>query len=473
MAMMDHMRSLIEEYDMIPAGCTVLCAVSGGADSVCLLHWLNELRRVRPFRLAAAHFNHRLRGEESERDERFVREFVRDWCGAAQTAAFERVPPVELFVGSGEVRSEAEKSRLGLEETARRMRYAFLRETAEKIGADVIATAHTADDNLETVLLHLARGSGLRGLTGIAPRRGNLIRPLLTTTRTEVLEYLRVHAIPHVEDSTNEDESYARNRIRRQVVPVLDGLYPGLSARMAEELPGLRSDEAYLTAQAERLADQAVSSEDGSLAVSASVLGGAPAPLGARAVRILISRLNGGDQDCARVHLEQVLRLCRTEDPSARVSLPYGLSAWREYDLLVLGHWAQAAPLEERPVLPPCRLPLEDGWLLCCRTAVCPETAEEGVYHFAADTLSGGLTVRGRRPGDELVLPGRRRRTLKRILIDGKIPQHRRDAIPVLADDAGVLAAAGIGPDSRRLAKPGQAALEVRFVRRKGEEETS
>ena len=169
------MNRLIDEYDMLPPGCTVVCAVSGGADSICLLRRLNQLRAIRPFTLVAAHYNHHLRGAESDRDEAFVKRWVEDWCGPDPAAGQPPLPAVRLITGGGDVSGEAKRLGLGLEETARRMRYAFLEEAARAVGADRIATAHTADDNAETVLLHLIRGSGLQGLS--APARGGWSAP--------------------------------------------------------------------------------------------------------------------------------------------------------------------------------------------------------------------------------------------------------------------------------------------------------
>ena len=204
-----------EKYDMLPKSGIVLCAVSGGKDSMCLLEMLRGLAPVYGFELCCAHFNHKLRGKESDRDSAFVEAYCKE-------------RDIPCYVGSDDVSAYAEENGLGIEEAARTLRYAFLEKTADEIGALCIATAHTAPDNAETLLLNLVRGSGLKGLCGIPPVRGKIIRPLLQTTGEEVLKYLEEKGIPHVEDSTNETDDYTRNRLRHRVVPELRSLNEGL-----------------------------------------------------------------------------------------------------------------------------------------------------------------------------------------------------------------------------------------------------
>lgn len=406
--------ALVAEYDMLPPGCKVLCGVSGGADSVCLLHILSRRGDIS---LAAAHFNHQLRGEESHRDEGFVRTLCREW-------------DIPLTVGCGDVAAEARARKQGIEETARQMRYQFLSETAEKIGASRIATAHNADDNLETLLLHLTRGAGLQGLTGIPPRQGMLVRPLLGTTRKEIEAYLRLYGLPHVEDNTNIDEAYSRNRLRRRVLPILEELNPALRENSAATLRYLRSDNDLLNAQAAELLAQAVRGPHG-VSVPADLIAAAPDPLAVRAVRQLLSMTAQGSTDCTAAHLEGLVGLCRGDDPSALLHLPHGLTARRVYETLVI---------TPRPVPPPALEPmaLREG-----------ETPIPGTAWAAV--LEGppwpGLVVRPRQTGDQLTLPNGHRRSLKKLFIDCKIPRLERQSIPVAADGDGVLAVAGLGPN--------------------------
>ena len=446
-------------FDLIPPGSTVVCAVSGGADSVYLLHRLYCWRMGRPFTLIAAHYNHNLRGEESRRDEEFVREFVAGWCGRSRVVSGQGehiLPPVELIVGSGDVALEAKRRKAGLEETARDMRYAFLNEAADRAGADFIATAHNADDNAETLLLHLLRGCGLQGLTGIQPVRGRLIRPMLEVTRAQVEEYLRVYSIPHVEDSSNAADEYLRNRLRHQVLPLLEELAPGFTERSRGTIARLRADEDELSRQAAALCDQALDIPTG-IAVPANLIAAAPRALAVRAVRLLLARLNGGDSGCTAAHLEAAAELCRGTDPSARADLPGGITVRRQYDLLVL-----TAEAEKEP---PPSIPLAPGgnrwgdWTVFCEEAVCPGKAYVSPGEFYLKPA--GYFIRSRQAGDRVKLGPRPERTVKRLMIDAKIPAARRGHIPVLALGERAAAVGGFGPDRECLAEPGGPALHI------------
>ena len=458
--MLDEMSKLIREHHMLSPGTTVLCAVSGGADSICLLHALYHLRPQLGFHLAAAHYNHNLRGEESLGDAAFVEQFISLCCGSCRLSDGSLLPAVPLYTGSGDVAGEAQRRGTGLEETARSMRYDFLRQAAREARAEVIATAHTAGDNVETILFHLARGAGLRGLSGIQPVGNGLIRPLLTTSRPEIEQYLAYYGLPYREDRSNYDTTYTRNRIRYQVIPVLEELCPGFVRRLGATAGYLRSDEDYLDQQARKLLEPAVLREGG-LALPAAILAQAPKPLAVRAVGQLIGRLNGGRQDCSAVHLEGVLALCRSSSPSAQMDLPYGLTARRVYQDLLLTK-SDPAPLPEDTPLPlPGCLQIGD-WQITCREE--PYTGQpQGPYEFWLDRAQvPSLTLRPRRTGDRLRLPGRPEKSMKKWFIDEKIPAHRRDSLPLLLlPDGQVAAAAALGPHAPLLPQPGAPAWHI------------
>ena len=208
---------LAADYGMFPPSSHVLVACSGGGDSMCLLTLLWNLRHTLGITLSAAHFNHQLRPEATEEAE-----FVHNWCAKLG---------IPCVIGSEAVAEKAAQTGRSLEDTARELRYAFLERTRHDLAAHRIATAHHAQDNSETLLLHLIRGSGLRGLGGIPPVRGNIVRPLLTAQRWEIHSYLTRHHIPYVEDASNQDIRYTRNFIRHEILPLLEQCNPNLNAR--------------------------------------------------------------------------------------------------------------------------------------------------------------------------------------------------------------------------------------------------
>ena len=457
--MLRSMETYIRELALIPPGSHVLCAVSGGADSVCLLHALYHLREQLPFTLSAAHYDHQLRGEESRRDACFVEQFVALCCGPQRLKDGSLLPPVRLYSGGGDVAARAELQGTGLEETAREMRYAFLRETAREAGADLIATAHTANDNAETILFHLARGTGLRGLGGIDPRREGLIRPLLTTTRQEVEDYLFHYALPHMEDSSNQDDSFTRNRIRHQIIPVLEDISPGFLTRMTQTAAQLRADEACLTDLARQLSDRAQIREEG-LSIEAALLAQAPAPVAFRAIRLLLGQMWDGDQNCGSAHLTAVWNLCREDAPSAQVHLPHNCVARRCYGRLLLQPRLGPIPLE--PGLLPLPGHLEAGpWEIRCQAGTY-EGQDQGPWDFWLSREAAGLlSVRPRRTGDRLTLPGRLGKSVKKWMIQEKLPRFQRDALPVFECGGAVAAVAGLGPDRAFAPHEGQWAWDI------------
>jgi tRNA(Ile)-lysidine synthase len=240
---LEKITNFMDQHQMLPEGGLILAAVSGGADSMCLLTALMELTRTRDFSLAVVHYNHRLRGGASDEDARFVERFCRE-------------QGIRCFVGAGDVAGYALQNGLGTEEAAREMRYDYFFSVAEEQGAEKIATAHTADDNAETILMNLTRGTGLRGLCGIPPTRGKLIRPLLAVTRAEVENALQAQSVPYTEDATNAETIYTRNKIRHQVMPVLKEINPNFPANLRDFSERLRRDEDYLCSLAEEFVER-------------------------------------------------------------------------------------------------------------------------------------------------------------------------------------------------------------------------
>ena len=426
---------------LISPGDTVVCAVSGGIDSMVLLDLLCTLRQALGITVRAAHFNHCLRGQESDRDEAFVRAV----CQARGVA---------LTAGSGDVAARAAETGESIEEAARKLRYAFFDTLGE-----TVATAHNADDNLETVLLNLVRGTSLAGLCGIAPRRGRIIRPLLCLTRAEIERYALENGLAHVEDSTNAQDACVRNRLRHHVVPLLKAENPALSETALRACALVREDDRYLQAAAQALLD----ASGLPCGCSCRALREAPEALRTRALRLLLQRIRAPKLSAS--HILAAERLVFSSDPSAACSLPGGWTMRREYDALLLEQTAQ------NPTFPPVRLN-PDGVtrvpefglrITCRRTKKIAESPHPGsTFAFNCDTIDkdGVLLLRPRQTGDALRLPGGTR-TLKRLFIDRKIPAARRGLVPVLADGAGVLAVYPIGANLDRLAEANERAIII------------
>ena len=406
--MQSKVLSALRRYEMVKPGDTVICALSGGADSMALL-WCLWLEKERlDISVEAAHFNHHLRGEESDRDEKFVRDF----CG------FHDIP---LHVGAAEVKP----GKKGLEAAAREARYGFLRSLK-----GILATAHTADDNAETVLLHLIRGTGLRGLGGITPKSEGLIRPMLDVTRAEVEEFLAENYISHIEDSSNAGDAFLRNRIRHQVMPLLVSENPSLAENLSAMAQRLRFDEEALT-KASRI----------EYPPSVKRLREMEPALRRRALERYLRHI--GVKEPEAKHIQQAENLVLCANPSAHARYPGGIVLRRSYDSLLADRGT--VELETRSLVPGQTLELPEAGLRIS----CTEGEGEGIRIHT----DGKFFVRSRRPGDEITLSGGTK-SLKKLFIDRKIPQHLRGRVPVIADEAGVLAVYGIGENlSRREGK--------------------
>lgn len=412
--MLNRLAAFSREYGLLAPGDRVYCAVSGGADSMALLWAMYLLREKLGITLAAAHFNHRLRGEESDRDAQFVSDFCRAYG-------------IALTMGEGSIRPEGK----GLEAAARNARYVFLEQLPGKV-----ATAHTADDNAETVLLHLIRGTGLQGLGGIPPCRGRLIRPMLTVTREQVMDFLAQYHIPHIEDSTNAEDTFLRNRLRHGVMPLLKAENPRLAENLSAMALGLREDAAAL---------QALTPSPQSCGVAA--LREMPAALRRRALGRLLRE--SGVKEPEKNHIYLAESLVFSEKPSARAEFPGGVVLQRSYGQL------RAAPSET---------PVCSERTLCCPGEIRWEAPAFSMELSRADkprrekmdftvAPEGRLLLRGRRAGDTICLPGGRK-SLKKLFIDRKIPANLRPSIPVLSDERGVIWVWGIGPSADRIGQP-------------------
>lgn len=408
------MLKFIRDYDLISPGDQVICALSGGMDSMYLLHQLMELQDVLQFRLSAAHFNHNLRGDESNRDEAFVQ----NHCLSLG---------IPIFVGSGNVTAYADNHHLGLEEAARTLRYDYLLGLSPTAK---IATAHNAQDNLETLLLHLIRGCGLHGLTGIPPKRERIIRPMLLTDRETIEAYLSKNRIPHVEDSSNQEDFCLRNRLRHHVLPLLMDENRNLPASASALCLELFQEEQYLDEAAQRSLDAILSQTRLEIPKLLTL----PEHM---QLRVLKRYLRPVPQ-LQRKHLEDCIALLQHPSPSASLSLPGGYLFRREYEYALLSKKTAPAPPEPVSLAPGQQVNF-GPWRVSCRSGI----AKKGDIALKG---SGPFTLRCRQPGDRISLPGGTKK-LSRYLIDKKIPAAWRDTLPVVLSGDSLAAVLPLGAD--------------------------
>lgn len=426
-------RDFCREKDMLPpAGGVMLCAVSGGRDSMALLSFLEQLAAEKGFILHAAHYNHMLR-PTADRDE----DFVRLWC------ADRHIP---LACGTCDVRAWAREQGASLEDAARTLRYRFLEETADRVGAQRIATAHHVQDNAETVLLHLLRGTGLRGLGGIAPVRGRVVRPFLETDRRDIDAYVEENNIPYVEDESNADITFARNRLRIEVMPLLEKLAPGSTARIASAAAILREEENHLAQESAGLLPPA---EEDKISLPVNTLMSRDLAIRRRLVRSMAQQLGVG---LTAAQTDAVLAL----GSGGFLDLPDGLQAYRQAHRLTL----------RRLSPPPEPLELHAGKQLwgghTVRVAVTAEglPPEGNSAALSADKITGPLTIAAWDGTGRLAVENGSR-SIKRLFADQGIPADQREEHPALYCDGKPVAVLGVAVDWAFRSQPGEKTITV------------
>lgn len=408
----EKVKKTVNDHGLLQRGDTVICAVSGGADSMCLLTLMLRLGKEMDLKVAAANLNHCLRGAESDGDSQFV-ETVCEIRG------------VPFYGKKVDVALTAKARGLSLEEAGREERYKFFDELSARLGGAKIATGHNLSDNAETILFRLARGSGAKGLCGIRYKRGNIIRPLLDATRKEIEGYLLDSAVMWREDSSNSQLCYSRNKIRHTVIPRLEEIQPSAVEKIVSCGRSIAEDEEYLSSLAEKLLSSALVAED---EYSTSAILGAPSPIARRAAAKLLE--DWGAKDITQEKIMAFLDLC-SKPSGKRMDLNGDAYVLRSF-YTVLKQSRQAERGFSYTLKPGQTLRHED-WELSIRLSDKRPPVDGGaVAVFDANELFGTFTVRSRQDGDRIRLRGGGSKKLQDMFVDRKIPISMRSRVPVV-----------------------------------------
>lgn len=486
MDLLARVRGFIQQHDLLLPGEGVVVGVSGGPDSLALLHLLLRLREEVRLRLHVAHLHHGARGEDADADADFVADLARRW-GLGVTVVRRDVPAL------------ARAHALAFEEAARRVRYAFLAHVAGEVGAAKVAVGHNGDDQAETVLMHLLRGAGPAGLRGMLPATPlahfrllteiggfalpadlpTLVRPLLSVPRAEVERYCAAQGLGPRFDRSNLDSTYFRNRLRHELIPLLETYSPNVRRRLRRTAEVVAADYALLTRFRRRAWDDTVlETSDRAVVFELAEWRAQPLALQRAMVREAAYRLRPQVRDFGFVHVENAVRLARSGETGTQATLPGGLALTVGYDRLTVAPADYQAPADE-PLLPPGwhvsvelpgATPLPDGewaveadllqeWTL----AEVEQNPDRWSVHLDADALGTPLILRTRRPGERFRpqgLGGHAPR-LADWMVNAKVPRLQRDRLPLLAAGEEIVWVCGwrvsetaiVRPATRRVAR--------------------
>lgn len=430
MQMLDKVKKAIERHQLISPGDKVVVAVSGGPDSVCMLHILHRLEDELNIQLFGAHLNHNFRGIEAQMDAQYVAKL----CETLN---------IMCFVKSMDVLKYSNEKGLSSEEAGRILRYQFFDEIVEKVGASKIAVAHNQNDQAETVLMRLLRGAGIQGLTAIHYKRGNIIRPLLDVTRKEIEEYCNKHNLSPRIDHTNYQPIYYRNKIRLQLIPLLEESYnPNIVEGLARTAEILKVDNEFLEEKAlEAFESLKIAEKDGCLELLLEDINKLHCALQSRVFRLAAEALVGKKEALEYKHIQSIQDLLQKGETGKKVILPMGITVKKSYERVIFT--TQEEKENEKFIY---QLPQEgciyidelEGKFniqVLEKSAINEISAGKYLKYFDYEKVKSVLNVRNRKDGDRfwpLGVDGSKK--LKDFLIDHKIERHKRDKIPLVCD---------------------------------------
>lgn len=430
----------------------ILVGFSGGSDSTALLHILWQYSKAAGFRLCAAHINHGIRGDEADRDERFCRDFA------------ERLG-VEFFALRADIPSIAKQRAESIETAARRVRYDFFSQIMREQGIKILATAHNANDNLETLIFNIARGSGLGGMCSIPDSRpvdeGVVIRPMLSMEKKDVLSYCEKNSLEYVTDSTNTDTDYTRNLIRARIIPVMEEINSGAVRNARRTCENLREDSLCLESMAGWFIEEL---RDG-YSIDTEKISGSPASVVNRALIRLFDELSVG-ATLEHTHIAALVKLAKTATPHSSTSLPCGFEGVIEEGKLLL------RKKQEKQEIDDYEIPLFEGYNTISQTNseifIGNSQNTKNIYkksiilYIDSAKIRGTVFARKRLAGDRIRLGGMSK-SVKKLMCDKKIPLELRDRLPVICDDGGILAIPFLGVRDGAARKNGDNAVAIQF----------
>jgi tRNA(Ile)-lysidine synthase len=480
MDLLDAVRGAILAHNMVEDGDTLVLGVSGGPDSLCLAHALLTLRGELGLTLHLAHLDHGIRGEESQADAAFVVELARQW-GLPAT------------VESGDVPHYARAQGLATEEAARRKRYLFLGGVAQETGARCVAVGHNADDQVETILMHLMRGSGLGGLRGMlfvqllgaepwwSGPTLRLIRPLLDVPRREIEAYCQEQNLKPRFDRSNLDLTYHRNRIRHELIPHLESFNPRIREVLRRSAQVIADDYDYLRLQGLDTWSKLAGESEETVTFPLQPWSQLHPSLQRQLLREAIHRLRSSLRDITWTHVEQARRGLDRIESGGRITLPQGLSLFKGYDCFSISEVPTRpdVPLLLRDPVPLAvpgvtRLP-ESGWAVRAEIVAREGAAQQALEntdpwqsYLDLEITGPDLCLRVRRPRDcfQPLGMGGKSKSLTAFMIDAKIPREIRDQLPLVVSPAQIVWVAGYRIDERaRITGRTRQVLRSRFVK--------
>ena len=454
--MVERVIKTIEEYGMLSTREKVVVGVSGGADSVALLHILSSLKDLK-LELTAAHLNHGIRGDEADRDADFVK----------RTAKSLDIPFEYKKVDTQAYKQE---KKLSLEDAARELRYQFFNELREKLGATKVATAHTMDDQAETVLMRLLRGSGLRGLSGIPPvSRGYLVRPLLFVSRREIEEYLNSKGIDWVEDSTNTEDRFLRNKIRQNLIPLLEEYNPKLKETLLRTAEVLRADDEYLSNEAQKqfkriFRKNRQSEYLGDLNKYRETV----KSLRLYCLRMSLDSINDSLEGISYAHVTSADEFLLSDRASGEAEFPGGAVIAKGYDWFLVTNkpllthkFSYVIEAPGKSKFPEFEVEIKPA------SSDTLEPEDESTVYFAADKIDFPIEVRSFKAGDRFKPLGMSKfKKVQDYFTDVKLPKFMRNRVPIFSSNGEIFWIGGMRMDDRaKVRRKGQKALKFKLSR--------